>query len=119
MLSLQTVDQVNFGAHRKYVTGFSAFDRFANIFGGTYPVGGFNYRRRTFGMHDHLRVGVVGSCLVDLGNREALMDGAKPVPQNDFGVLELLWGQATQRQIRSPQWHLLFADAHGLGGIAA
>src|SRR5690625_7780044 len=87
MLGLHSVNQVNLGAYGKNVTGFPSLDRFANVFGRTYTVGGLNYRRRTFGMNDHLRVGVVGSSLVDLVNREAIMYEAIPDPHTHVGIL--------------------------------
>ena len=120
VLGGEALHHVDLGADREGRAGaVRGLDGLQDVVGRARVVGRVDDRHRAFGVHDHPHARVLGACLLDLVDREALVHRAEAVPQDDAGVFSSSAVLPPSGLARVPHRHLLERHAHLLRGVAA
>src|SRR5919108_6136612 len=70
-------------------------------------------------MDNHANAGMLAACSRHLLWREALVDGAVALPQDDARIPNCFGGIPAKLLVRVPDNHLVEGDAHAVAGVAA
>ena len=115
----QAVDQVHLGADRPDGADRAAANRLDDVFGAAAVVRRLHDIPRHFRMHNDANTRVLQPDRGDLLRREASMNRAVAFPQNHLRASDLSGIETTEDLVRVPHHHLVEADAHLVGGVAA
>ena len=93
MIQGHAIDQVDLGTDRDARTGRGLIAELDDKLGRTVGVGQINDLRGTLGMNDYLHTRVSLPHLLHVIDREIGMHVTVPLPEDQFGPLDLILGQ--------------------------
>ena len=112
--------EVHLGAHGPDAAGRALPHLREDVLGGAVVVGGLHHLERHLGMDDDAHAGMLLAHEVDLLRREADVNRAVALPQDEPRTVDLLARETAERLLRIPHHHLVERHAHAeVGGVAA
>src|SRR5713101_2521043 len=115
----EAVDEMDFRADGPFGAGRRSLDGFDDALGRADLVGGLGNLEAAFGMRDDANAGMLAADARDLLRREALVNGAIALPEDDARVANRFRRVSAIFLVRIPDDHLLEWDAHAKTGVAA
>ena len=104
---LQAVDEVHLRADCPLATCWRLVNLLDDVGSRADKIGGIHHLHHTFGVNNHVDIGMMFAPRHGVFGAELLMNAAMSAPQDNLGVADLVVGQATIGLEGIPEYHLL------------